>query len=155
MCRENESFGALETIRPETSLHVQRKLSKETKTIKIIRNISACAEKTVFINECVNQTQKHLCMCRENWELRIRREAPAETSLHVQRKRKVRAEETESVGNISACAEKTATSSVDDNPTHYISHSRYYHPSLSLSKIRGNPEIKPILLFNEPFLWIL
>ena len=94
-------------------------------------------------------------MCRENKQILVLKDGESETSLHVQRKQILMKSLVSPFRNISACAEKTATSSVDDNPTHYISHSRYYHPSLSLSKIRGNPEIKPILLFNEPFLWIL
>ena len=107
MCRENIWKVYRQKYLLETSLHVQRKLPKETKTIKVIGNISACAEKTPKRQRKSLNSQKHLCMCRENSSSSAISSREEETSLHVQRKRLDNVISLLDSRNISACAEKT------------------------------------------------
>ena len=91
----------------ETSLHVQRKHGLGGGFAQCVRNISACAEKTLWPMCPEVRSWKHLCMCRENSIVIQTEYFIVETSLHVQRKLYARPSPQSIVGNISACAEKT------------------------------------------------
>ena len=88
MCRENSAPPSSSMILLETSLHVQRKLVLLLVQELMLRNISACAEKTlgIVVGSLLSE----------------------ETSLHVQRKLVLEPDPLQSNGNISACAEKTS-----------------------------------------------
>ena len=107
MCRENTHPKVREYQGKETSLHVQRKLIGFLGQTAFAGNISACAEKTDFVEWKFFAIEKHLCMCRENWCRTCRKCSRPETSLHVQRKRTTRTRMCIGGRNISACAEKT------------------------------------------------
>jgi len=93
----------------ETSLHVQRKRRSLPNGRDGSRNISACAEKTKSSFISNENVKKHLCMCRENSRVFAVQNEDQETSLHVQRKHCRSSSIPSEQGNISACAEKTAS----------------------------------------------
>ena len=107
MCRENPHTARPLCNPPETSLHVQRKLSLWINPRIYSGNISACAEKTTMRTHSHAACRKHLCMCRENDERENKEKKDGETSLHVQRKHARYWCKCVCLGNISACAEKT------------------------------------------------
>ena len=107
MCRENAGGQFNVSQLRETSLHVQRKPTSCQNPLEPMRNISACAEKTLVKSTIETINEKHLCMCRENHRIDILALIEEETSLHVQRKHKGGDYGGISEGNISACAEKT------------------------------------------------
>ena len=116
-CRENEYAPSDHVSFMETSLRMQRKLTLIVSVLLTLRNISAHAEKTSSKSSTTSKPQKHLCACRENPCLDSLALIRRETSLRMQRKRKIKITFSVGTGNISAHAEKTKQGKQMNQPT--------------------------------------